>query len=115
MDANKSSIRTLLEAISINPHVLFLHFLYQCGNTHSIIVDLLLENDSNFLVFFYNYVKYTLNDIQGLKEGLDQIQGINADTLVLIFTNTLRVIRGDAFPYNTKPLVKRLEQLLLEL
>ncbi|KAI8884663.1 hypothetical protein K501DRAFT_332478 [Backusella circina FSU 941] len=113
VNSKDSSIRAMLETIDINPHVLFLHFLHQCGNTHSIIVDLLLEDDSNFLLFFYSYIKYTLTDIQVLKTSLSKVQGINVNTLHFIFTNTLRVIRGGAFPYNTKPLVNRLEQLLL--
>lgn len=96
-----------LQAIEFNPHTLFLFFLSRCGNTHDIIIDLLLENDSEFLPYFHRYVVYATHDIENLITALED----DEDTFLTIIANTILVLEGDGLPYNTKPLVRRLVQL----
>lgn len=89
--------------LHINPHSLFLFFIEQCGNTHDIIIDLLLENDSDFLSYFHRYIIYATNDIHQFKQQQKDIEVIQT-----IIANTLLVLEGEGFPYNTKPLINRL-------
>lgn len=92
-----------LQAIDITPHTLFLFFLSRCGNTHDIIIDLLLENDSDFLSYFHRYIKFAN---QGhLHPSLKE------EPFLTILANTILVLEGDGLPYDTKPLVRRLINL----
>lgn len=88
----------------INPHSLFLYFLGQCGNTHDIMVDLLLENDSEFLMFFHRYIIFATQDIEQFK----QEAGAQLEVIQTIVAQLILVLEGDGFPYNTKPLIRRL-------
>ncbi|KAI8094990.1 uncharacterized protein B0P05DRAFT_449446, partial [Gilbertella persicaria] len=104
---------TLLQHIQVNPHSLFLFFLQQCGSTHDILIDSLL-NDSDFLAYFYRYVVYAHQDIHQFYAALVVLDMVNPFRWIL--RDTVRVLQGDGFPYNTKPLIRRLcmlqEQLL---
>ncbi|PHZ13656.1 uncharacterized protein RHIMIDRAFT_280089 [Rhizopus microsporus ATCC 52813] len=104
-----SSAEVIFEPININPHILFIFFIHRCGNSHDILVDLLLENDSGFLSYFYHYVVYTQKDIEAFKLALTDETDIY--TIQAILANTIRVLEGGGFPYNTRPLVKRLNRL----
>ncbi|KAG0750223.1 hypothetical protein G6F62_002725 [Rhizopus arrhizus] len=96
------------ESLQINPHILFTFFVYRCGSSHDILIDLLLENDSDFLSYFHQYIIYAQKDISTFKSSLTYI---DLDTIQAILINTIRVLEGNGFPYNTKPLIKRLTQL----
>ncbi|GAA5807796.1 hypothetical protein MFLAVUS_001175 [Mucor flavus] len=98
-----STITDFLQSIDITPHTLFLFFLSRCGNTHDIIIDLLLEDDSDFLSYFYRYIKYAN---QGHLHPL-----LKQEQFLTILANTVLVLEGDGLPYNPKPLVKQLVQL----
>lgn len=106
-DSTSTQFLTYLQAIEFNPHTFFLFFLARCGNTHDIIIDLLLENDSEFLSYFHRYVVYATHHIKDLVAALEDDQ----DTFLTIIANTILVLEGDGLPYNTKPLVRRLVQL----
>lgn len=96
---------SFLQEIDINPHTLFLFFLSRCGNNHNIIIDLLLEDDSDFLSYFCKYLVYANENITSLMSALKD------DTFSTIIANTILILEGDGFPYNTKPLIRRLIQL----
>lgn len=106
---NTQNIVSFLQSIDITPHTLFLFFLARCGDTHDIIIDLLLENDSEFLSFFHRYIMYTLADSWSFHETIDKEE--KQETFLRILANTMLVLEGDGFPYNTKPLISRLGQL----
>ena len=101
----------VLQQINLNPHSLFLFFLYRCGSTYDILIDLLIDSSSDFLTFFHRYIIYACHDINQLYASFDDLL-VDLDTFQTIVANTLRVLDGGGFPYNTKPLMKRL--LLLE-
>lgn len=96
-----------LSTIDINPHTVFLFFLQRCGNTHDILVDLLLENDSEFITYFHRYIIYATQHIESFKKSNSDL-GNDIDTIQTIIANTLLVLEGDGFPYNAKPLIRRL-------
>lgn len=106
-DSTSSLFLSYLQAIEFNPHTFFLFFLSRCGNTHDIIIDLLLENDSEFLSYFHRYIVYATHHIQDLIAALTD----GEDTFLTILANTILVLEGDGLPYNTKPLVRRLVEL----
>lgn len=101
---------SFLQSIDMNPHSLFLFFLHQCGDTHAIIIDLLLDNDSDFLAWFHRYIRFAITDIDCLKSSL-----VDLDGFLTVIVNTVLALEGGGFPYNTKPLVRRLVQLEDEL
>ncbi|KAI8063137.1 hypothetical protein BDF21DRAFT_347497 [Thamnidium elegans] len=100
---SSSTIIDFLHSIDITPHTLFLFFLSRCGDTHDIIIDLLLEDDSDFLSYLYRYIKYAN---QGHLHPL-----LKQEQFLTILANTVLVLEGGGLPYNTKPLVKQLVQL----
>lgn len=100
---SSSTLIDFLQSIDVTPHTLFLFFLSRCGNTHDIIIDLLLEDDSDFLSYFYRYIKYAnQNHLHPL---------LKQEPFLTILANTIIVLEGDGLPYNTKPLVKQLIRL----
>ncbi|KAI7903592.1 uncharacterized protein BX663DRAFT_507017 [Cokeromyces recurvatus] len=107
--SSSSYYLSFLKSIDIDPHLLFLFFLYRCGSTHDILIDLLLENDSEFLAYFHQYIRYTINHMLEFKYALEN-SFIDLDTLQAIIANVLLILDGDGFPYNTKPLIRRLTQ-----
>ncbi|KAI8386895.1 hypothetical protein BD560DRAFT_452473 [Blakeslea trispora] len=100
----------ILHQININPHSLFLFFLHRCGSTHDILIDLLIDNSSDFLAYFHRYILYACRDTNQLYASFDDLI-IDSDTFQTILANTLRVLGRGGFPYNTRPLMKRLLQL----
>ncbi|KAG1467996.1 hypothetical protein G6F56_004091 [Rhizopus delemar] len=98
--------QTFFESLEMNPHTLFSYFIYRCGSSHDILIDLLLECD--FLSYFHRYIIYASQDIDLFTSSL---VGVDIDDIQSILINMLRVLEGDGFPYNTKPLVKRLNHL----
>ncbi|OAC98501.1 hypothetical protein MUCCIDRAFT_115421 [Mucor lusitanicus CBS 277.49] len=96
-----------LSTIGINPHSVFLYFIQLCGNTHDIMVDLLLENDSEFIAYFHRYIIYATQYMDAFKKANRDL-GNDIDTIQTIVANTLLVLEGDGFPYNAKPLIRRL-------
>ncbi|KAI8639607.1 hypothetical protein BD408DRAFT_445883 [Parasitella parasitica] len=94
--------------IDINPHSLFLFFVQKCGNTHDILIDLLLENDSGFISYFHRYILYATRYMDAFKDAIHSSAGTDLDTIQTIITNTILVLERDGFPYNAKPLIRRL-------
>lgn len=90
----------------MNPHALFSFFLHTCGDTHAIIIDLLLDSDSEFLAWFHRYIRFAITDIDCLRKSLD-----DKDGFLTVIANTILALEGGGFPYNTNPLVRRLVQL----
>ncbi|KAG2195692.1 hypothetical protein INT47_012913 [Mucor saturninus] len=98
----------LLKSLEITPHRVFLYFLKVCGGTHDILIDFLLDKDSEFLSFFIQYLKYAVEDGDVLLDILDEDE---RDRLLTVVVNITLVLEKDAFPYNTAPLLRRLVQL----
>ncbi|KAK4515058.1 uncharacterized protein ATC70_002668 [Mucor velutinosus] len=98
---------TFLSTIGINPHSVFLYFIQRCGNTHDIMVDLLLENDSEFIAYFHRYIIYATQHMNSFKKTSSDL-GNDIDIIQTIIANVLLVLEGDGFPYNAKPLIRRL-------
>ncbi|KAL9547347.1 hypothetical protein MBANPS3_006206 [Mucor bainieri] len=96
-----------LSTIDINPHSALLYFIQRCGNTHDIMVDLLLESDSGFIAYFHRYIIYATQHMDSFKKANSDL-GNDLDTIQTIVANTLLVLEGDGFPYNAKPLIRRL-------
>ncbi|KAG2225933.1 hypothetical protein INT45_006629 [Circinella minor] len=51
-------IKHILDKIGIGPNQLFLFFCRRTGMDHSLLIDLLLSNETEFLLFFVRYLKY---------------------------------------------------------
>jgi hypothetical protein len=95
----------------MSEHFLFLYFLYRCGNTHDILVDLLLGNDTNFLDYLTRYAAHASTDIFFVCLLLvieEKDVPIHVDIVLDILAKTILVLEGEGFPYNAEPLIKRL-------
>lgn len=99
----------LLNALDITPHRLFLYFLNQCGGTHDILIDFLLDKDMKFLTYFIHYVRYAAEHIDDLLQVLNELDA--KDQFLTVMVKTMMVLQKGGFPYNTTPLVRRLNQL----
>ena len=62
--------------ISLNPHGFFVEFLTSINCDHSLLLDFLISNETNFLPYFHMYLRHLANDwcgfISVVKQGEDQ-------------------------------------------
>jgi hypothetical protein len=103
-----------IQSLGMTEHYLFLYFLYRCGNTHDIIIDLLLGNECSFLDYLTRYAAHASRDILFVsllviaeQKGIP----IHVDIVLDILAKTILVLAGDGFPYDARPLIKRLMAL----
>ena len=56
----------------LNPHRFFLEFLSSVNYDHSLLLDYLISNETHFLQYFFNYLRYLANDWLGFVESVRQ-------------------------------------------
>ncbi|KAI9497209.1 hypothetical protein BDB00DRAFT_868664 [Zychaea mexicana] len=109
-----NDIKHILDTAGISPNRLFLFFCQRTGMDHSLLVDLLLSNETEFLLFFVQYLKYVernpeifvyaCNDFVAedhpKEEVTDMLRGVMA------------VLQSGGFPYNPTYLINRLTNVL---
>ncbi|CAG8433608.1 1190_t:CDS:10 [Ambispora gerdemannii] len=64
-------IKTLL--IKCTPHDLFLRFTYDLSFDHSVLLDFLISDETEFLEFFVIYCKYLVCDVEGFVKCFKRI------------------------------------------
>ncbi|KAI7867858.1 hypothetical protein BDF14DRAFT_635544 [Spinellus fusiger] len=115
-------LRECFELLDINPHNLFLYFLYKTGMSHEILVDLLMSDETEFLEFFVEYLRYiegrpnefirACKDMSSDSEEEEEevVSGIEA--VSTIFRDLVTIITLETFPYNATVLVRRLQTII---
>ncbi|CEP06847.1 hypothetical protein [Parasitella parasitica] len=92
--------------------IIFAVFSKQIGDHLALIneikVDLLLETDSGFISYFQRYIVYATQNMDAFKDAIHSNHYTDLDTIQSIIANVTLVIEGIGFPYNAKPLIRRL-------
>lgn len=110
---DNANVARLLTLMCIHPHYLFLHFCQRTGMDYELLLDLLLTDETNFLLFLLRYLKYVETDPQSFVSICDKQGQRNAVRTMLLQLRS--AIMKPGFPYNAKPLVNRMNRVLLHL
>lgn len=123
-----SSIGTL--SLYLSPHKIFLSLLHSLGYDHSILIDFLISNETNLLLYFLTYLKLVVREWETFVnetfpliplaasrlEVLDQEKQDSAFHLICdCILRTLFAVRRlnekNLFPYNVAPLLKNMSAI----
>lgn len=101
--------REVAEVAALLPHTVLDQYLCAIGHDHSVLVDFLINPETEFLEFLLRYLKLLKTEFQVAKSTL----GPSSLKLVLLcFQRICSIIsklhRAGGFPYNPSPLIKRL-------
>ncbi|KAI9304790.1 hypothetical protein BJ944DRAFT_240244 [Cunninghamella echinulata] len=114
----------------INPHTLFLYFLQRTGMDHELIIDLLISNETDMLLFLVKYLKFierhpttfitTFNQLihDEYIEEEEEIDGEEADegehiyTFISLLYQLTVILQSNVFPYNATVLVRRINSVI---
>ncbi|KAI8144244.1 hypothetical protein BJV82DRAFT_608848 [Fennellomyces sp. T-0311] len=99
-------VKNILDTAGISPNRLFLFFCQRTGMDHSLLVDLLLSNETEFLLFFVKYLKYVERDPQAFAAALDD------DDVLDMLRSLISVLQSGGFPYNPTYLIHRLTNVI---
>lgn len=112
---------------------LFLHFLFRMGLDHTTLLDMLISQDTQFLRFFLQFLRYIEENTDDFKIACsraavdllhsddsnedDMSDGSAADTQMLeIVSEILDALRLDLqmseFPYNPQIMINRLQRVI---
>ncbi len=69
LECQLSKKETELWAFTLNSHVLFVKLMASISFDYEIILNWLIENQTNFLVYFLKYLEYLLNDLKNGKKN----------------------------------------------
>lgn len=104
-------------------HDFFLKLLISTGFNHSILLDFIISNETNFLEFLLKYCKYLEQDISRFfiickKFGKKNSELENcAERVLRVFNYLIQSIQSlmdkNLFPYNATSLIKRLKKVEL--
>lgn len=102
-------------------HDFFLRFLISTGFNHSILLDFIISNETNFLEFLLKYCKYLEQDISRFSIICKKFDEKNsemencAERVLGVFNNLIQLIQSlmekNLFPYNATSLIKRLKKV----
>ncbi|KAI8341015.1 hypothetical protein BC941DRAFT_499646 [Chlamydoabsidia padenii] len=106
----------------INPHTMFIYFLYRTGMDHELVIDLLMSDETDMLLYLTRYLKLVEQHPHAFIEAVDQVlmdtnsndddedDGIH--TVMGLLYQVWVVIRSDLFPYNASVLARRIDSVL---
>ena len=96
----------MLDLAGISPNRLFIFFCQRTGMDHSLLVDLLLSNETEFLSFFVKYLKYVERDPHAFAEAVGE------EEILDMLQNLKSVLQAGGFPYNPTYLINRLTNVI---
>jgi hypothetical protein len=129
MHLNVKFLSQLFDA-ELNVHRLFINMLDKFVSfKYETIIDWLISNETNFLLYFLRYVKFLCNDLElcgldnlnralgQLNTGKPLLSQIELKTVTQFLTEILGKLKKlkKSFPYNCEPLIKALERALSKL
>lgn len=111
---NNSSLRPWMDEIEVTPHSMFLCFLERTGMDATILIDLLISNETDFLLFFVSYLKHIRSDWPAFVSSCASVLGQEGLSTVAsdVFQPLLPVLSSTGFPYNASALVRRIQTIL---
>ncbi|SAL95320.1 hypothetical protein [Absidia glauca] len=127
-----SSLPTLLSPLisQINPHTLFVYFLYRTGMDHELVIDLLMSDETDMLLYLTRYLKYVERHPHDFITAIEQVladEGSNyggdddddddddddgISTVLGLLYQVWVVVRSDVFPYNASVLARRIYSVM---
>ncbi|KAI9323130.1 hypothetical protein BX666DRAFT_2108157 [Dichotomocladium elegans] len=110
VDSFKQSFKDILEATS--PNRLFLCFCQRTGMDHELLVDLLLSNETDFLIFFVNYLKHLEHNAEDFVNICCDILEQDIREAVGMLHCLIHVLQAGGFPYNPSYLIHRVKLVL---
>ncbi|CAG8698566.1 6387_t:CDS:2, partial [Rhizophagus irregularis] len=131
-ESQKRTIKSVMESVSLQmnhilnhftSHDFFLRFLISTGFNHSILLDFIISNETNFLEFLLKYCKYLEQDISQFFIICKKFDKKNsemencAEQVLRVFNCLIQSIQSlmekKLFPYNATSLIKRLKKVEL--
>jgi hypothetical protein len=129
-----SSLSTLLSPLisQINPHTLFVYFLYRTGMDHELVIDLLMSDETDMLLYLTRYLKYVERHPHDFITAIEKVladEGSNYDddddddecddddddgisAVLGLLYQVWVVVRSDVFPYNASVLARRIYSVM---
>ncbi|KAI7853310.1 hypothetical protein BDC45DRAFT_510920 [Circinella umbellata] len=104
-------IKHILDTIGIAPNQLFLFFCRRTGMDHSLLIDLLLSNETEFLLFFVRYLKYVEQYPQDFIRECNLLVD-DQEEVVDMLRSVMIVLHSGGFPYNPTYLINRLAKII---
>ncbi|KAF7728216.1 hypothetical protein EC973_006497 [Apophysomyces ossiformis] len=103
-----------MDEIGVTPHTMFLHFLDRTGMEASMLIDLLISNETDFLAFFVVYLKHIQSNPNAFMHTCIQLFGDDGPSILVskILHPLLPVLTSAGFPYNASVLVHRIRDIL---
>ncbi|CAO3614831.1 unnamed protein product [Cunninghamella blakesleeana] len=118
----------------INPHKLFLYFLQRTGMDYELIIDLLISNETDMLLFLVKYLKFIeqhpstfintfhqlfMHDKHNKYESEDEeIEEENDDddetiySFISLLYQIINILQSNVFPYNASVLARRIYSVI---
>ncbi|CAO3639120.1 unnamed protein product [Cunninghamella echinulata] len=113
----------------INPHTLFLYFLQRTGMDHELIIDLLISNETEMLLFLVKYLKFIerhpttfitifnqlIHDEYVEEEEVDEEDEDEEEhiyTFISLLYQLTIILQSSVFPYNASVLVRRIHSVI---
>ncbi|KAI8077889.1 uncharacterized protein BX664DRAFT_362669 [Halteromyces radiatus] len=115
--------------IHLNPHVMFIYFMYKSGLDYEVLIDLLMSGETDMLLYMMRYLKYVERHPEEFIQAADQVLGFRNDQyqgqygdsdgtdtctrlLMELFDDTRILLQSDSFPFNASPLANRISSVL---
>lgn len=94
-----------------SPHFLFVSLLQNLGFDSSVLLDWLTSNETQFLLYFLKYLKYTTRTYDNFCAVCYSVPDINSKLATFNVFEKLRqsiekLRSKNLFPYNVSPLLK---------
>lgn len=79
---------------------------------YSLLVDLLLSNETEFLRFLVEYLKHIERDPDGFIDTCKELIDGGVDQVMDMLSRLVLVLEAGGFPYNPRHLINRLNYIL---
>ncbi|XP_076053226.1 protein lines homolog [Oratosquilla oratoria] len=94
----------------VNPHTTFMVFLDTICHDHDVLLDLLVSNETSFLLYLLRYLKFIRRNWEEFTSHcgrrLDEVMTV----LIRLRYAIDRLVSKNLFPYNISPVLKLLEK-----
>lgn len=100
---------TTLRAI-LSPTQTFAQFLHTVSHDHEVLLDLLVSNETCFLLYLLRFLKYARRQWGEFVAGCDRELENIMTVLIRLRISINRLVSKALFPYNIKPVLRLLEK-----
>lgn len=94
----------------VNPHTTFLIFLETIVFDHDVLLDLLVSNETSFLLYLLRYLKLLRRSWQDFQSHAGRRLDQSMTVLIRLHFALDRLVDKNLFPYNISPVLKLLDK-----